>query len=47
MTGVMIMSPMSNVNMYFFPLIFEHLYILHRLENRTRPVTAPQDGRRW
>ena len=28
-------------------LFFKHSFILHRLENRTKPISTPYDGRHW
>ena len=39
-------SQLINSHFFFFFFLPYHLF-LHRLENRTKPISTPYDGRRW
>ena len=39
--------PMQSKLFVLKKFFFDHSFILHHLENRTRPISAPYDGRCW
>ena len=45
--GMLLSDDISNLLPYLSNIYFLYLFILHHLENRTRPVSARHDGRNW